>query len=218
MTKKWKPMTAAEAMAEFEKDPAFVERRRKREEELQRAEEEYARAEAPLVEALRMAGVPVSSAWDLVNTRNTYERSLPILLEHLQRPYPDAVREGIARALAVPAAKFAWPLLVELYRQEAGRRTKQGLAVALSNIADNDTLDELISLAQDPAHGETRVLLLDALRRSQLPEACTTLIELGRDPMLQKAVQEIFRKEAQRERRRLKRAEARMAKKKGTLH
>lgn len=54
-------MTAAEAMAEFEKDPAFVERRRKREEELQRAEEEYARAEAPLVEALRMAGVPVSS-------------------------------------------------------------------------------------------------------------------------------------------------------------
>ena len=128
----------------------------------------------------------------MVNATNTYEQSLPILLEHLQRSYPDAVREGIARALAVPAAKFAWPSLVNLYRQETVRRTKDGLAVAISNIADDETLDELIALARDVGHGESRVLLLNALERSRLPKARKALMELGGDPMLQKEVQRIL--------------------------
>ncbi|MEZ5897871.1 MAG: hypothetical protein R3D51_00095, partial [Hyphomicrobiaceae bacterium] len=84
--KKRERKTAAEAMGEFEKDPAFIERRRQRDEELRRAEEADARAEAPVVEALRNAGVPINSVWDLVNSTNTYSQSLPLLLEHLQRP------------------------------------------------------------------------------------------------------------------------------------
>jgi hypothetical protein len=192
--KKRKRKTAAEAMAEFEKDPAFIERRRQREEERRRAEEADARAEAPVVEELRKAGVLVGSVWDLVNSPDTYAQSLPILLGHLQRPYPDAVREGIARAVAVPGARFAWPLLVKLYSQERGQRTKDALAVAVANVADDETLDELIALARDVRHGESRVLLLNALERSRLPQARKALMELGSDPELQKEVQRILRR------------------------
>lgn len=192
MTKKRTWKSASEAMAELERDPAFIERGRHREEEQRRTEIQDARAEAPVVEALRAAKVPVRSVWDLVNAPNTYEQSLPILLEHLQQPYPEVVREGIARALAVPAAKFAWRSLVDLYRQETVRRTKDGLAVAISNIADDETLDDVIALARDATHGESRVLLLHTLERSRLPKARKALMELGGDPMLKKEVQRIL--------------------------
>lgn len=167
----------------------------KRRTEIQRKHEEYARAEASLVEELRAVGVPVNnSVWDLVNTPNIYPQSLPILLDHLQRPYPDAVRDGIARAMAVPAAKFAWPLLVRLYLQEKGNRARQGLAVALSNIADDEVISELIALASETELGTSRVLLLDALRRSRLPMARKALMEFEKDPLLQKEAQQILRR------------------------
>src|SRR4051812_25341911 len=98
---KRKAKTAAEAMAEFEKDPDYLERRSQREKEFQRKEEEYSRAEVPLVRDLRAAGFQLSSVWDLVNTRAPYPALVPVLLSHLDRPYPERIREGIARALAV---------------------------------------------------------------------------------------------------------------------
>jgi hypothetical protein len=190
--RKWK--TAAEAMVEFEKDPTFVERRRQRKEERRRAEEADVHAEAPVVEELRKAGVSITSVWDLVNTGNPYAQSLPILLDHLQRPYPDAVREGISRAMAVPAAKFAWPALVKLYRQEHPGQAKDGMAVAIANVVDDETLEELIALAGDAQHGESRLLLLNALERSRLPQARKALMDLGGDPALHKEVQRILRR------------------------
>jgi hypothetical protein len=185
--------TAAELLAKLHADPKYVARKKEQNEAFQRKREEYARAEAPMVEELRAAGVPVNSAWDLVNAPNTYSQSLPILLDHLQRPYPDAVRDGIARALAVPSAKFAWALLIQLYRQEQGNRTQQALAVALSNIADDEVIRELIALAGDTELGTSRVLLLDALRRSRLPIARKALMDFGTDPLLQKEAQKILR-------------------------
>ncbi len=186
--------SAAELMAELEKDPAYLEQRRQREEDRRRQEEEQARAEAPIVQALREAGVSVASVWDFVNATIADARSLPILLEHLQRPCPEAVREGIARAMAVPGAKFAWPALVKLYRQEGEKRTRDGLAVALSNIADDEVFEELIGLARDPQQGESRLLLLNAFERLGHAQARKALMELGADPGLQKEVQRILRR------------------------
>jgi hypothetical protein len=194
-------VTAAEFMAELNADPEYVARRKALDEAVQRRHEENVRAEAPLVAALRAAEVPVNSAWDLVNTRNIYAKSLPILLEHLQRPYPDAVRDGIARALAVPEARFAWPILVKLYRQESEKRTKAGLAIALSNVADDSVMDELIALAKEPQHGVGRVLLLDALRRWRLPEARKVLEEFATDPQIQKGVRQVLAQLKRAERR-----------------
>lgn len=192
--------SAAELMAELEKDPTYLEQRRRREEERLRQQEEQARAEVPILKELREAGVSVGSVWDFVNSAGADTRSLPILLDHLQRPYPKAVREGIARAMAVPAAKFAWPVLVKLYGQESEKRVKDALAVALSNIADDEVLDDLIGLVRDPCHGESRLLLLSAFERLNLTQAWKLLMDLGGDPVLHKEVQRIIR--------RLKRAKA----------
>ncbi|WP_040598263.1 hypothetical protein [Patulibacter medicamentivorans] len=163
----------------------MVEAKQQREEELQRKVAEWRAAEVPLAEELRAAGLEVESAWDLVNTSTPYPAALPILLEHLGRPYPDRVREGIARSLAVRDAKFGWETLMRLYRDEpAGSDAKDGLAAALAAVSDDDVVDELIALAGDSVHGESRILLLRGLKRSRAPQARAALVEFSGDPVL----------------------------------
>jgi hypothetical protein len=214
MNKK-KQVTAAELMTQLNADPDFVAKRAREEEERLERAAEWRKAEQPLVEELQAAGFDVESAWDLFNRKEPWNRkervqpypeALPILLKHLERPYPDRVREGIARALAVGRegwtaagldVRVAWEILARLYRQEeAGTDAKDGLAVAISAVAESidDLLDEVIALARDATHGESRVLLLNALQRSPLPKARKALMELGGDPMLQKEVQRIMRR------------------------
>ena len=138
-----------------------AEKDREREEQV----EAWRIAEAPLVEELRASGLSdVRSSWDLVARSTPYPDALPILVSHLERPYPDRVREGIARALAVPDARFAWANLITLYRAEpAGTDAKDGLAVALAATADNSVTSDLIKVVMDQSNGSSRVLLLAAL-------------------------------------------------------
>jgi hypothetical protein len=100
-----KKTSAAELMARLNTDSEFLTRKRKRDEAIQRTAEEYARAEIPLVQELRAAGAQVSSVWDLVNTKTSYPQLVPILFAHLDRPYPERIHEGIARALAIPESR-----------------------------------------------------------------------------------------------------------------
>jgi hypothetical protein len=188
-------MTAEELMAQLEADPGFVAGRAEHERERQLKEAELHRAEAPLVDELRGAGFEVDSAWDLVNTAAPYREALPILLSHLQRPYPDRVREGIARALAVPDAKFGLDVLIRLYRREGlDTNAKDGLAVAIAAASDDEVIDEVIALAQDTQHSGSRLLLLRALERSQDPRAREILEELKTDPELTTEVRRILKR------------------------
>jgi hypothetical protein len=160
--------------------------------------------EAPLAEDLRAVGLSASSAWDLVNSKEPYSQAVPVLLKHLQRPYSDRIREGIARALAIPQAEVQenWTLLVAEYcRASFGRGgvaigdtkeyrlgAKDGLAVALSAAATDDRLPELIALAEDPIHGESRILLLSALKKRRKKNRLVqeAIPRLSRDPELSK--------------------------------
>jgi hypothetical protein len=196
MMKKRTRKTADELMAELEADPEWVAARAREEAERQKVAAELARAEAPLVAALRGAGYPVESVWDLANTRERYPAAVPILIEHLQRPYPGEIRDGIARALAIPEAKFAHHLLVRLWREEPDepRTAKQGLAVALAVTAFPEHLDEVIELVRDPSLGSTRLLLLWVLEKSNEPRAWAALMALGTDPDISPEVQHILKK------------------------
>jgi len=191
--KKKKKVTAAELMAELNADPAYVAARAKEQEARQRMVAELRQAESPLLEDLRSVGISVDSAWDLVNTSAPYPRALPILLDHLSRSYPDAIREGIARALAIKEAKFAWPKLMHLYQKEDDPRAKDGLAVALAAIADDETIGDVISLTTDLQNGPSRLLLLRALARSTDPNARQTLIGLQNDPELTNEIKVLLR-------------------------
>jgi HEAT repeat protein len=193
---KRKGKTAAELMAELEKDPSYLEHRSRREEELQRKEGEYARAEAPLVRELRAAGSQVLSVWDLANTPGSYPTLVLTLLAHLDRPYPERVREGIARALAVPEARQGWDKLVNSYLSETDTTThgiKWALHLAIAAAADLSVLDSLIRLAADRRHGRNRAMFVDALARLNDPRARAALDELGGDPDLADDVRRVMK-------------------------
>ena len=188
-------ITAAELLAKLNADPEFVAKRAREEAVRLEREAEYRLAEAPLVDELRAAGFQVQSAWDLVNTPGSYPKAVPILLAHLPRSYPAAVREGIARALAVPDAKDpGWSVLIRLYVDEPEDRVRSGLAAAIASAADDEVMGDVIALARDARHGPSRLLLLNALERSTDPRARAALLNLGADPDLTKEIQVILRR------------------------
>jgi hypothetical protein len=186
-------VSAEDLMKELESDPDYLARQAQDDARRARRDAELAVAEKPLLEELRTVGCNVESAWDLVNKDDPYPKVLPILLEHLSRPYPDRVREGIARALAVRDARFAWGTLKELYEAEpAGTDTKDGLAVALAAMSDDDNLAELVDLVDDAAHGESRVLLLRAFSRAGDPRARPALEKWTADSQLAEEARRIL--------------------------
>jgi hypothetical protein len=198
---KSRKVTAAELMAKLNADPAFVARQARQEEEHQKRVARLREVEAPLVEELRAVGCAVDSVWDLIpkysRTKKVlapYPQALPILLEHLLKPYPGAVREGIARALGVPNARFAWPSLIQQYLVEQDPRTKDGLAVALAGVAGDDQLEDIIALAMDTLQGPSRVLLLEVLERSKEPRGQAALVGLRNDPELREEIQKYLRR------------------------
>lgn len=162
--------------------------------------------EVSIVAELRSVGVDVKSVWDLVNTRKSYTKAIPVLLRRLLLPYSDRTREGIARSLAVPDPRVrqAWATLADEYRKvpigsdavasserrEQRRGVKDGLACALSVAVTKETLPELIELAKDRAQGESRLLLLSALRKRESTNALAkrALDKLADDPDLSKEI------------------------------
>lgn len=103
--KKKNPITVSEALGRLQSDPEYMRMKAEREKALAQREAELSLVEAPLIADLASVGVNVHSVYDLVNTASPYGHAIPVLLDHLRRQYPDVIREGIARALAVRQAK-----------------------------------------------------------------------------------------------------------------
>lgn len=186
------PITASELTRRLEADPEWVARRAERD----RLHEERTAAlrenEAPLIGALKDAGIDVGSAWLLSSRHPDYRSAIPILLDHLDREYHDRIREGIARSLGWPEARqLAWDkILVALQRlrsrPESGFR--DGLVAAVAGMARSADLSKLIELVDDPALGQSRLLLIPKLSRTGRPEALAILERLKDDPDLYKEI------------------------------
>ncbi len=136
-------MPADEWAALLESCPEWVAQRDAREAETQAKEQRYLAEETPLREALHALGYPVKWVWDFVNTAQSYPDAIPVLIDHLRRPYSDAVREGIARALAVREARgLAGGAIVETLREEGlGQQLRWALANTLTVVADRTNRD-----------------------------------------------------------------------------
>jgi len=190
---KHRTVTAGELIARLHSDPEWMARQQERDRRHDEKTMALRQAEIPLVVALNNAlqgvglGV-VGSVWDLVNTSSHYPQAIPILLEHLEKPYPDEIAGGIGRALAVPEARPYRQQILNAY-ETADSATmpwrKDGLALA---VAKTNDLTEVIRLLQDPAHGDSRLLLLLALRRSRNPRALETVEVLRHDPFFAKEI------------------------------
>jgi hypothetical protein len=190
-----KKETTEEFMARLRSDPEWVARTQDRKKMFAEKALFLSKAEEPVVQDLRKAGVNVKSVWDLVNTSFHYDIAIPILLKHLPEPYLDRVRDSIARALAVPEAKDGWNVIVQEYlKAENDSEVKSGLACAINVLGAKDHIDEVIALIRDSRHGTSRMLLVEALRRSKNLRAKETLDDLIDDPEIGVEIQRIKRK------------------------
>ena len=188
-------MTAAELMAELQADPEYQAKHQEKERMLAEKEANARAEQKQLSEELAKVGIHVTSAWDLLPIK-AYPEAVPILIEHLQKPYSDGVLGGIARALTVREAVPYWNILVGQYLKTENKprplgEAKDGLAVAVGGIAnynDEDMMRVVIDILKDKRHGESRVLMLRLLRKSSLPIAKDAINELVSDLQLSKEI------------------------------
>ena len=153
------------------RDPAFREHL-----------ERYEREQRPVLDALAGAGLRVKHLPDLINRDIEYDVQVPVLIEWLPRVQYTPVKETIARALTVRAARpaAAPALLEELHRapreepplpldadpfermaNSNTRLLRQGLGNALALTADRSHFDAIAGLIGDPATGSARPALIE---------------------------------------------------------
>lgn len=165
-------ITADELLAELEHDPEWVARRDARKAEMRAREERYLREETPLREELHRLGYPVKWVWDFVNAKqNYYVDAIPTLIDHLQRPYGDEIREGIARSLAMKEARgLVGAVLVEVLNERGlGEQLRWALANTLATVADRSNHDGIKVLLARETNADVADRLNRALRKAVKP-------------------------------------------------
>ena len=139
-------------------------------------------AAQPLLRDLRDIGLNVSSLQDVCEVPAA---AVPVLLAHAKRSeYADPIKDAILRPLASPVAAPFWAELVLLLQD--GEVLSPGVrylaAVALTAVAGDEHVGEIVQLARDPGLGEHRAPLLLYLASSTRPVAVMALKELRADP------------------------------------
>ncbi len=144
-------------------------------------------APSAFIDDFRRIGITVQSPWDVKNIRQPYPAAIPLLLEWLARvddevPIEDQLkfREGLVRALSVPAARgvAASALLREFQRSDGSPGYRWAVGNALEIVADDSVFDELVAVAQDRTYGRAREMVVLGLGRMKNPRAVEVLIEL----------------------------------------
>ncbi len=145
-----KAVTAEELMRSLRADPEWSSHDAAREAEHSAMRRELAADEAPLIADLKNAGVPAGSVYDFVNAGGAPPEAVPVLVEHLRRPYHPRIREGIIRSLTVRHAKeLAYAPLVEAF--ESGREPNMRWVTA-NALSVRSSLGELRDSAGIDAH------------------------------------------------------------------
>jgi hypothetical protein len=158
-------VTAKELRARLESNPEWVERQRRKDEHFEALNELLRQDEASLVTDLAAVGWPVESVWDLVNTSKSYPEAIPVLLQHLPRPYHKRTREGIVRALAVLEAEgLAGPAILRELQRETDENLRWVLANTLCIVATPEEAQGIRDLLADPGYADTHERLGQALK------------------------------------------------------
>ena len=146
--------------------------------------------EKRIVDALRARGLTVSSVYDLVNSKESYSRAVPVLVMHLPEVKDLSVKEGIVRALTVKEARgVAGPALVREFKSlpyegatlDQVQMLKWAVGNALSVAATESDFQDIVELLRETRHGKAREMLAVALGRTQDPRAPNVLQEMLKD-------------------------------------
>jgi HEAT repeat protein len=141
-------------------------------------------ASAPVLTDLAQVGFNLEWVSDLYSKKLNYKDAIPILIKWLPRIENLDVKEDIVRALSVPWAKHtaAPKLLVEEFRKYgAYPGLLWAIGNALSVVANDDVLSDIVGLIRDKTYGKAREMLVVALGNMKSPDVKYTLIELLED-------------------------------------
>ena len=142
-----KAVTAEELMRSLRADPEWSARGAARDAERAAAGHRLAVEEAPLLADLKDAGMQVGSVYDFVNSGGAPPEVVPVLVEHLSRPYHPRIREGIIRSLTVRHAReLAYAPLVEAFESEREPNMRWVIANALSVLSSLDEFRDLLGI------------------------------------------------------------------------
>lgn len=165
-----KSMTASEATELFNSCPEWVAQNAEREAKRRAAELRFRAEEEPMIADLAKAGFEVTSVWDLVNTNKSYPAAIPILLDHLHRPYHKDIRNGIIRALTIKEAKgLVGSIILGELHGETEEENRWVLANALTVVADQANREAIQALLDDPAYEDVSERLTEALKQAAKP-------------------------------------------------
>ncbi|WP_353953198.1 hypothetical protein V6K52_07150 [Knoellia sp. S7-12] len=147
-------------MAELEQDPAYRERQAALEAEDEQQKARLAKAEKPLLADLAAIGIRTDSAWNLYQDPGSLPEAIPVLLDHLEREYPDKVLEGIANALDDRSARDSWHQIKTIYLSTVKATVRDRLAAVMAGIAVRAHYDDLLWFLTQESLGETRIYFL----------------------------------------------------------
>jgi hypothetical protein len=139
----------------------------------------------PICVELRALGFDITEISQL-GFYGKYRDAIPVLVSWLPRVEFDRLRDDIIRALSVPWAKAARPMLMQLYSEStdnlgfAGRAT---IGNALEAMMDDSIYDEMIEFATNrERYGQGRPpIILGLARMKNHPEVVDVLIDLLRN-------------------------------------
>jgi len=152
-------------MAELERDPAYRERQAALKAEEEQQTSALAEAEKPVLADLAAIGIRTDSCWNLYQQPGSLPEAIPVLLDHLEREYPDRVLEGIANALDDTSARDSWNEMKTIYLSTSKAAVRDRLAAAMAGIAVRAHYDDLLDFLAQESLGETRIYFLRPVHR-----------------------------------------------------
>ncbi|MGH2829847.1 MAG: HEAT repeat domain-containing protein [Actinomycetota bacterium] len=180
--------TAQELMRELESDPEFLAQQARRDRDHAVAVARNRTDAAPLLAHLAAAGFPVSSVAELKQQRDRYRAAIPVLLAWLPRLDNPDVKRDVVGALGVKwaAGDVVGPLLAEFERVKdpTGEGLRWTIGWALSVVATDEALGEILRLAGEKRYGRARQMLVAALGNMKDPRAVAAAREFLRDDLL----------------------------------
>lgn len=183
--------TAKEFLKEMTSDSGYKAAHAEKEAALAERKDRLALLAKNITVDLLHVGVEVRGIGSRFKSYQDNVTALPVLAKHLTVDYPDALREAIARAMAIQEATPYRSLAVELFKDLTGASVgfRYGLGMIIAETTNQSNLGETFSLLRDTKLGIARMALLPALKgRRKLPQVADLLKELGNDSDLAKEI------------------------------
>ena len=193
--------TAAEVIAERDErlwvDPVCATQVKVVEDERAAVASANRDAERPVLEDLAQSGITLDTVWNLYKFPELREQAFPILLRHLVLDYPDWVLEGIGQGLADKSVRPLWAELKAMYLGPQRDVVRDRLAGALAECAIREHYDDLLSFAEDPSLGASRIYFLRPINRigNRIRQGQGRLVieRLAQDPVLDQEASAILK-------------------------